>query len=140
MHCFLDLMIWKGMANVRRIWQTLQDHHTSDHPCGCVHRYGGECQSRPTSDISFILVVGIFVITISSKVRPGVDIFHVATTWVTAYFSLTMTTNIVLSSKYFYFVRILIGLYSNGLTRVQVQSHYEFFLLAVLYKVRGRTG
>ncbi|KAN0127919.1 hypothetical protein V8E53_014267 [Lactarius tabidus] len=73
-------------------------------------------------------VVGIFVITISSKVRPGVDIFHVATTWVTAYFSLTMTTNIVLSSKYFYFVRILIGLYSNGLTRVQVQSHYEFFL------------
>jgi hypothetical protein len=103
MHPFLRLMIWKGMANVRCIWQTLQGYHTSDHPCGCVHRYDGKCQSRPISDISFILVVGIFVLVISSKVRPGADIFHVATTWVTAYFTLTMTTNIALSSKHFFY-------------------------------------
>ncbi|KAH8981463.1 hypothetical protein EDB86DRAFT_432563 [Lactarius hatsudake] len=46
----------------------LQGHHPSNHPSDCVLR-----------------------------ARPGTDIFHVATTWITAYFALTMTTNVLLS-------------------------------------------
>ncbi|KAI9453548.1 hypothetical protein BJY52DRAFT_1123483 [Lactarius psammicola] len=38
-------------------------------------------------------VVGIAILAISIRARPGTDIFHVATTWITAYFSLTMATN-----------------------------------------------
>ena len=106
------------MANVRCIWQTVQDHSTGDHPCGCVHGYDSECQSRPTSDIYFILVIGILGIIISSEVRPGTDLFRVATRWVTAYFSLTMTTNILLSGMYFHIVRILMGLHTFRCDRI----------------------
>ncbi|KAI9453550.1 hypothetical protein BJY52DRAFT_834853 [Lactarius psammicola] len=42
-------------------------------------------------------VVGIIVLTKTKRVRTGTDIFHVAKTWITAYFSLTMTTNVLLS-------------------------------------------
>ena len=74
--------------------------------------------SIPTSDIYFILVVGIFLIIISSKVLPGADIFHVETRWVTAYFSLTMATNILLSGMYIYNARILMGLHAFRCDRI----------------------
>ncbi|KAI9444560.1 hypothetical protein H4582DRAFT_826261 [Lactarius indigo] len=42
-------------------------------------------------------VVGIIVLTKIKRVHDSTDIFHVATTWITAYFALTMTTNVLLS-------------------------------------------
>ncbi|KAH9973355.1 hypothetical protein BGW80DRAFT_1459239 [Lactifluus volemus] len=35
--------------------------------------------------------------TLMAKARPGTDIFHVAKSWITAYFSLTMSTNVICS-------------------------------------------
>ncbi|KAI9444559.1 hypothetical protein H4582DRAFT_2070289 [Lactarius indigo] len=46
-------------------------------------------------------VVGIVVLAISTRARPGTDIFHVATTWITAYFSLTMATNVRFALRIF---------------------------------------
>ena len=89
------------MANVHCIQQTLQGHHPTDRPCDFVRRYDGVSQRRPTFDTTFFLVVGIIVLTITERVRLGTDIFHVATTWITVYFSLTMSTNVLLSGKYF---------------------------------------
>jgi hypothetical protein len=43
----------------------------------------------------------MIVLSIFKRAHPGTDIFHVATSWITAYFCLTMTTNVLLSGKYF---------------------------------------
>ncbi|KAN0127923.1 hypothetical protein V8E53_014271 [Lactarius tabidus] len=42
-------------------------------------------------------VIGIYVLAITKSVRPGTDIFHVSTTLITVYFSLTMATNVILT-------------------------------------------
>lgn len=126
------------MANVHCIQQTLQGHHPTNRPCNFVRRYDGVSQRRPTFDTTFFLVVGIIVLTITERVRLGTDIFHVATTWITVYFSLTMSTNVLLSGKYF----LVSGFSQAGLTRDQVRSQCGFSLLETLRKgqVRGRTG
>ncbi|KAH9024421.1 hypothetical protein EDB84DRAFT_433311 [Lactarius hengduanensis] len=48
-------------------------------------------------DLSLAPFLGIVILAVSRRARPGTDIFHVATTWITAYFALTMTTNVLLS-------------------------------------------
>ncbi|KAH9070760.1 hypothetical protein EDB83DRAFT_362227 [Lactarius deliciosus] len=44
------------------------------------------------------IFLGIVILAVSKRARPGIDIFHVATTWITVYFTLTMTTNVLLAS------------------------------------------
>jgi len=47
-------------------------------------------------------VVGIVVIYNFSTAPADTDIFHVATPWIAASFTLMMITNIILSGKYFF--------------------------------------
>lgn len=42
-------------------------------------------------------VVGCVALQFIAHARPGTDVFHVATSWITAYFSLTMFTNVLCS-------------------------------------------
>ncbi|KAH9161276.1 hypothetical protein EDB89DRAFT_1913984 [Lactarius sanguifluus] len=42
-------------------------------------------------------VVGCVALQFIAHARPGTDVFHVATSWITAYFSLTMVTNVLCS-------------------------------------------
>jgi len=42
-------------------------------------------------------VIGVVAISLIARAHPGTDIFHVATSWITAYFSLTMSTNVICS-------------------------------------------
>ncbi|KAH8997793.1 hypothetical protein EDB86DRAFT_3150678 [Lactarius hatsudake] len=42
-------------------------------------------------------VVGCVTLQFIAHARPGTDVFHVATSWITAYFSLTMVTNVLCS-------------------------------------------
>ncbi|KAH9030178.1 hypothetical protein EDB84DRAFT_1562618 [Lactarius hengduanensis] len=42
-------------------------------------------------------VVGCVALQFIVHARPGTDVFHVATSWITAYFSLTMITNVLCS-------------------------------------------
>ncbi|KAI9437840.1 hypothetical protein BJY52DRAFT_573382 [Lactarius psammicola] len=42
-------------------------------------------------------VVGCITLQFIARARPGTDVFHVATSWITAYFSLTMVTNVLCS-------------------------------------------
>jgi len=42
-------------------------------------------------------VVGVVTNSLIATAHPGTDIFHVATSWITAYFSLTMITNVICS-------------------------------------------
>ncbi|KAI0275212.1 hypothetical protein BC834DRAFT_37029 [Gloeopeniophorella convolvens] len=44
-------------------------------------------------------VVGCITLWFISRAHIGTNIFHVATSWITAYFSLTMSTNVVCSGK-----------------------------------------
>ncbi|KAI0246615.1 hypothetical protein BJV78DRAFT_1134832 [Lactifluus subvellereus] len=41
--------------------------------------------------------VAIVTISLIARAHTGTDIFHVATSWITAYFSLTMSTNVICS-------------------------------------------
>ncbi|KAI9444473.1 hypothetical protein H4582DRAFT_1909109 [Lactarius indigo] len=42
-------------------------------------------------------VAGCVALQFIAHARPGTDVFHVATSWITAYFSLTMVTNVLCS-------------------------------------------
>ncbi|KAI0296339.1 hypothetical protein B0F90DRAFT_1669835 [Multifurca ochricompacta] len=47
--------------------------------------------------IAAYTAVGSVALSFIAKARPGTDVFHVATSWITAYFSLTMSTNVLCS-------------------------------------------
>jgi hypothetical protein len=46
-----------------------------------------------------LLVVGSVAISYIQKARPGTDIFDVAKAWITAYFSMTMSSNVICSGE-----------------------------------------
>jgi hypothetical protein len=46
-----------------------------------------------------LLVVGSVAIFYIQKARPGTDIFDVAKAWITAYFSMTMSSNVICSGE-----------------------------------------
>ncbi|SRR6266478_3359851 len=48
---------------------------------------------------SALLVVGSVAISYIHRARPGTDIFNVAKAWITAYFSMTMCSNIICSGE-----------------------------------------
>ena len=60
-------------------------------------------------------MIGIYLLAATITVRVGTDIFHLAKTMITVYFVLTMTTNFILTGKYFI---ILMGLLQRVHTRL----------------------
>lgn len=46
-----------------------------------------------------LLAVGSVAISYIQRARPGTDIFDVAKAWITAYFSMTMSSNVICSGE-----------------------------------------
>ena len=70
-----------------------------------VLAYTGAIHSRPVDDyvfdMLFLTAVGCVAFQFIVHARLGTDIFHVATSWITAYFALTMCTNVLCSGNRF---------------------------------------
>ncbi|KAF8274357.1 hypothetical protein EI94DRAFT_1696257 [Lactarius quietus] len=75
--------------------------------------------------------IGIAILPVTMKVRPGTNIFQVSKALITAYLSLTMATNVILTGKYF-IVSGFSQAYFNELTHDQSCALYTATILAAL--------
>ncbi len=100
--CFLvysiDSPISKDMETLCRIWQTSLGHSACHRARACLYRCDDDSDDYAVNKLPFT-VVGCITLQFIVHARLGTDVFHVATSWITAYFSLTMVTNVLCSGK-----------------------------------------
>ena len=58
---------------------------------------GRDVNTIPNVTFPALLAVGSIAISYIQRARPGTDIFNVAKAWITAYFSMTMSSNVICS-------------------------------------------
>jgi hypothetical protein len=96
----------KDMATVCGVRPTLLGCHSTARSCNLLYGYGVQSgfsgrDVNTVLNVTFpgFLVVGSVAISYIQKARPGTNIFNVAKAWIAAYFSMTMSSNVICSGE-----------------------------------------
>jgi hypothetical protein len=94
------------MATVCSVRPTLLGCHSTAPSCNLLYGYGVQFgflgrDVNTVLNVTFsgLLAVGSVAISYIQRARPGTNIFTVAKAWITAYFSMTMSSNVICSGE-----------------------------------------